>query len=282
MDVATSLKLGLPPLVAGLVLGWAGWVGGGQLQAPPLDYSPQLLVRPSDAGVVTTRGASPKADPSQPGRYSFETGDFSLELRPEGWPVSKVEVEEPRGMTTVRATIPRATLAIIVKGDKDAEARLTALPNKEKLKVAQGQTRLDPGAHELMVEADGYLPKRLSVNLAPAERKEVTLAMEALPSLPGFPDMGSLPSSGPRPALPSDLLPRLPSNLPSGSPVPSPPPYRPPAETYAPRPAYRPPAPRPAAPAVSHPVPVPRFTPIAPPPQLPANDPVPMFTPIRH
>lgn len=284
MTLATRLKQGLPPLVAGLVLGAAGWMGGANLQPPAMDFAPQLVVRPSGADLVTTRGASPTADPARKGRYSFEAGDFSLEIRQKDWPPSKVEIEEPRGMTTVRAAIPRATLSIAIKGDNDAEARLTSLPGKEKLKTAQGQARLEPGAHELLVEADGYIPKRLSVELKPAERKIVVVALDKLPTFPSFPSGLEMPPnlpSGVSPSVPSGTPQNLPSYRPPG--LPSAPAYRPPAPTYrppAPRPTYRPPAPRPsAAPA---PNPVPRFTPIAPPAQPPASDPVPMFTPIRH
>jgi hypothetical protein len=244
------------PLSAGVLLAASGWYGAGGLQDRTPVFQPQLMVRPAGAEVVTRRGKPPDADPLIAGRFVFDQGDLALELRQPNWAPASIEIDQPRGMTTLRAPWPRATLSVSVKGDAEASVSLLELPKKTRLKTAQGQARLEPGRHELLVQADGYLPRRLSVNLKPGERKELAIEMEAL-VFPGlaFP---SLPPAGVRP-YPGTSLPYPPTYRPP----PSPPPYQAP-------PVYDPPAP------------VPRFTPIPAPPEPTNVDPVPMFTPIGN
>lgn len=256
---ASNILRSLPPLVAGLLLGAAGWMGAVYSGPETLDYRPQLVVRPARAEVVTTQGQAPLADDNLPGRFLFDQAGFVLEVRPKGWPASKTKIDEPRGMTTVRPPVPRASLAVSVKDDKSAKAKLVELPKKSKLKMTQGKVSLDAGRHELLVQADGYLPKRLSVNLKPGENRVVAMDLEAIP---GFPPMG-LPPGLSIPALPSTRPPSV------GA-----------ASSYVP-PAYVPP-PRYQAPAYYPPAPVPRFTPVPPPPKPAGSDPVPMFTPIGN
>ena len=269
-----KLLRSLPPLAAGLLLGAAGWLAGGHGETQALDFQPQLVVRPASAEVVASHGPAPTPDSGLAGRFSFQEAGFEIELRQKGWPTTRADVEEPRGMTTVRAKLPNSSLAVSVKGDKESEATLTELPKKTKLPLKQGRVNLEPGRHELLVQADGYLPKRLSITLKPGERKEVAVDLEAIPGFPGSPGAAGLPS------LPPQAPPRQPSTAATGSRPPAytpPPAYAPPA--YAP-PVYRPPAYRP--PTSRPPSPVPRFTPVAPPPQPAAPDPVPMFTPIGN
>jgi hypothetical protein len=233
------------------------------------------VVRPAGAEVVASDGPTPQADPWLPGRFWFEEGGFTIELRPKRWPASASKVEEPRGMTTVRAALPSSSLAVTVKGDKEGKPQLMELPKKTKLALIKGRATLEPGRHELLVQADGYLPKRLSLNLKPGERKELAVELDPIPGLPaGFP--GSLGAG----ALPSTPPHGPPASLPQGPPAGASAGFRPPAYTpppaYVPRyqpPRYQPPAYQPSAP-------VPRFTPIPAAPQPIEPAPVPMFTPI--
>jgi hypothetical protein len=256
----SNLLRSLPPLVAGLLLGAAGWFGGAYQRPETVEFRPQLVVRPANAEIITRQGKAPVADDNLAGRFLFDEAGFDLEIRPKGWPSSKSEVDEARGMTTVRSAVPLATLAVTVKDDESAKAKLVELPKKTKLKSTQGKVRLDPGRHELLVQADGYLPKRLSVNLKAGEARVVAMDLEAIP---GFPTTG-LPAGLTLPPIPGAGIP--PTARPPSSYVPA----------YVPPPRYQTP------PTYDPPAPVPRFTPIAPPPQPAGPDPVPLFTPIGN
>jgi hypothetical protein len=260
-STASNLLRSLPPMVAGLLLGLAGWFGAAYQSPETGDFRPQLVVRPASAQIITRQGKAPVADDNLAGRFLFDEAGFDLEIRPKGWPSSQSKIDEPRGMTTVRSTMPLATLAVTVKDDKSAKAKLVELPKKTKLKAMQGKVTLDPGRHELLVQADGYLPKRLSVNLKPGEARVVAMDLEAIPGFPptGFPAGLSIP---PNPGAGISPNARPPAS------------YVPPA--YVPPPRYQ------APPTYDPPAPVPRFTPIAPPPQPAGPDPVPMFTPIGN
>lgn len=255
----------LHPILGGCVLAIAGWSGGSYLNSYQPQYRPQFVVRPVGAEVVTVEGAALVAENLRLGRFSIDEAGATLEIRQPGAPPTRLQVKEPRGMTTFFAPPPRATLAVAVRDDKDAEITLLVLPEKTELPTAQGQARLEPGRHELMVQAEGYLPQRLRVDLKPGERQEQQLALRKLPSVPTV----------------SRPMPSLPSAPPASSALP-PRPAAPPQPSYsAPRPRYTPP---PAAPPVSRPapVPLPRFTPVAPPPEPMRPAPVPMFTPIGN
>jgi hypothetical protein len=275
----------LPLLAAGLLLGVAGWVGGGLAMAPPAEFEPQLVVRPASLQLVSQSGPAPIADNSLPGRFVLDKAGVAVELKAAGWPSSHYRIEELRGMTTVRARAPKASLAMAVKGDKKAAVKLLELPAKNKLASAKGRAELEPGHHELLVQADGYLPKRLSLTVKPGERREMTVQLQPVPGLPaGLSGLGggALPSLPGRPpgagARPRAAAGGYPSARPPSAPA-----YRPPASPpprYQPRPRYLPP-PRQSPPRPRPPAPVPRFTPIAPVAKPAAPHPVPMFTPIH-
>lgn len=251
----------LYPALAGAILFWSGWSSSAYLSvSAEVNFQPQLVIRPVGAELVTLRGQAPRADGLASGRFTLTSGNVALELRQSGVPPVSIELEEPPGMTTVRAPLPRATLAVSVQGDEQAEVTVLSLPEKTELPTAQGQIRLDPGPHELLVQAKGYLPKRLTVELKAGERKDAVVALEALPNLGPFP----------APSFPS-----APQTRPPSSPPPT---WEPPPSIYLPPSNPRPaPSARPSAP-----VPVPRFTPVAPPPQPEHPAPVPMFTPIGN
>lgn len=263
---ARAFRHGLPPLAAGLLLAASGWLGAGYRNGPTLEFEPQLVVRPSTARLVTVEGPAPTPDPTVPGRFALSQAGSSVELRQPGWPSVGADLNELRAVTTLRAPFPKATLSVSVKDDKQASVELLALPKKSEVRLTDGKARLEPGRHELLVQAEGYLPQRLTVDLKPGEAKAVAIELEALPRLPTLPAYPgqAFPSGGP--GVPP----------PAARPVVPSPAYRPPA------PAYRPPAPayRPPVPAYRPPVPAPRFTPVAPPPKPPAAAPVPMFTPV--
>lgn len=253
----------LPPLAAGLLLATAGWSGASLGVAPSFEYQPQLVVRPADTTWKASGDLLPQADPKMAGRFSYTRAGFQLELRPSGWTAAKVDVNEPRGMTTARATPSRAAVAISVKGDQKAQATVLELPKKTKLKPQKGAVRLEPGRHELLVQADGYIPKRLSLNLEPGERREVAMDLEAIPGLPTL---------GPAPGLPGLPAGGLPGSAMLGGPSAPPQTYRHP-DAYIARPSYQQPA---------YQAPVVRFTPVAPASQPAPSEPVPMFTPIGN
>ena len=248
----------LPPLLAGLLLAGAGWSGATSSQAQAGDFQSQLVVRPVSAKLASS-GESPKADGHLAGRFSFQQAGFRLELEPKGWPNSKAEIAEARGMTTFRAQPPRSWLTVSIKGDRDAKAKLLELPKKTKLALEKSAASLEPGRHELLVQADGYVPKRLSVNLKPGERREVAVGLEAIPGLP--------PSIAIPGALPAGGLPSLPAGFATSGVD------RPPTAYVAPLPVHRAPA---------YQAPVVRFTPVAPATQPVPAAPVPMFTPIGN
>lgn len=246
----TFLRHSLPPLVAGLLLFAAGWSAnaGTATPTPPS----QLVLSPLPVEVNFLKGSSPLP---RSGRWTL-TAPVSLELHREGWPGKTVRVEARDGVTALRLPAPRATLSVSVTDDEQAEVEFLTLPKKTKVVSSQGQARLEAGPHELLVNARGYLPKRLSVELKPGELKKVTVTLDPLP---GFPYGFSLPSeSASHPAPPLGAFPS------SGS-------------AWTPPPAAAPPAWTP--PATS---PLPRFTPIPPPPRVGTPNPQPMFTPIGN
>lgn len=247
------------------MLAGAGWSGAAFSQAQAADFQPQLVVRPVNARLVSS-GESPKADGHLAGRFSFQQAGLRIELQPKGWPVSEAEIAEARGMTTLRVQPPRSRLTVSIKGDRDAKAKLLELPKKTKVPLEKSVASLEPGRRELLVQADGYVPKRLSVNLKPGERRDVAVELEAIPGLPtSFAIPGALPAG--MPSLPAGGLPSLPPGF-ATSGV-----NRPPAAYTAPPSGYRPPA---------HQAPVVRFTPVAPAAQPVPAAPVPMFTPIGN
>lgn len=265
--MASALARSIPPTLAGVALAIAGWCGAGFDPTGALEFQPQLVVRPAGAPLRVLQGDSPEAVADLSGRFAFEKAGFTLEIKPEGWPATKVEVDEPRGMTTVRGPAPRSTLAVKIKGDDEVQPRILELPKKTKLSLDKGSARLDPGRHELLIQADGYIPKRLSLTLKPGEKRQVAMQLDALPGLPALTLPNGLPASVPRPPagaeLPGVARPGGHSSQPS---------YRAPAPRDS-RPAYQPPV---------HQAPVVRFTPVAPAPQPVPSEPVPMFTPVGN
>ena len=181
-----------------------------------MEYQPLLVVRPASASVTVEQGPDLVPVRDFPGVFSVSKKSTRLSLQEPKWPDVVFDVTEPRGMTTVRAAPPRATLSLSLA--KNAKQKLTVreLPSKTRLTVIQNQVRLPPGPHELLVESAGYLPKRLSVDLAPNERRELTLALVALPT---FANPGTYNGSGGLPTSPR-LVPRyqrsavLPTSLP--------------------------------------------------------------------
>ena len=250
-------KVGLFPLLAGLLLFWVGWSANSP--TPVLTPPSLLAVGPGEPELVSLKGIAPTPVPQVPGRWQVST-ESSVELRRQGWPSKQVRIPREPGVTALRLPAPRATLSVAVKGDDSAEVSMVSLPKKSEIPTAQGQTRLEAGPHELLVSAEGYLPQRLSVNLIPGEVKKVTLDLKAVPGFPfGLPN------------LPSSVeVPVPPSVPPSVSGIRTAPPVR---QTWEPptRPVVRQPPPV---------QPVPRFTPVAPPPRVGTPDPVPLFTPI--
>lgn len=244
------LRPGLPPLVAGLLLFAAGWSANARKATP--EPPSQLVLSPLPVEVTLLKGSSPL---KRSERWSL-TAPVSLELHREGWPSKTVRIEGKGGVTALRLPVPRATLSVSVADDEQAEVEFLALPKKTKVVSSQGQARLEAGPHELLVSAQGYLPKRLSVELKPGELKKVSVALAPIPGLPyGFSPPSEVSSF---PGPPSEELPL------SGA-------------GWTPPPATAPPAWTP--PATS---PLPRFTPVPPVPRVGTPNPQPMFTPIGN
>ncbi len=245
-------------MMGAIILAIAGWYSYDPSARRVYEYQPILVVRPTSATVSVEQGPNLAPVGDFPGVFSVSDKSTRLSLQEPNWPDTVVDVTEPRGMTTLRATPPRATLSLSIVNDSSHKLTVHELPKKTKLTVLQNQVRLQPGPHELLVESIGYLPKRLSVDLSPNERRDLTLELVALPTLPK-----------PGPYFDPSLLPRI--SAPRYQIPPTlPPTYRPPAPSYPPS-RVAPPIRRP----------VPRFTPIAPTAQPRPDDPVPRFTPIR-
>ncbi len=244
------LQHSLPPLVAGLLLFAAGWTTNAKAATP--EPPSQLVLSPWPVEVTLLKGSSPLPRSE---RWTL-TAPVSLELHREGWPSKAVRIEGKEGVTALRLPAPRATLSVSVIDDDQVEVEFLALPKKTKVVSSQGQARLEAGPHELLVSAQGYLPKRLSVELNPGELKKVAVALDPIPGLPhGFSPPSEISSY---PSTPSGALPS------SGA-------------RWVPPPATAPPAWTP--PPVS---PLPRFTPVPPAPRVGTPNPQPMFTPIGN
>ena len=249
-----SLWHSLPPLVAGLLLFATGWSVNTSVESARVPSQVVFSPLPLQSRVI--RGSSKEAD-SQ--RWDLEAA-VSFELSRPNWPSKAVRVEPEPGVTAIRLSPPRGTLSVSVSQDAEAEVEFLRLPKKDKVASSQGQARLEPGPHELLVSATGYLPKRLSVDIRPGEVKKMAVTLERIPGLPAGFELGTFPT-----------IPNVPSAPPAG--------WTPPARTWTPPPVWSPPPPaRPTRPVV----PVPRFTPVAPIPNAGTANPQPMFTPIGN
>lgn len=224
-------------LLAGGCMFWAGW-------STPVSNErsrPQarVVVRPNQASVSPT-DILEKAVAA--GSYSLlEDGQLAVEAN--GWSNKALKASELSVVNALRGEPAPGQLALkpVPKGLEVLE-----LPDKTILELQDGVVSLAPGPHELLLNAKGYLPKRLSLEIKPGETRDFQLSMDKIP----------------RPTLP--IAP--PAAVPVRPHFPPPPVSRP---LPPPRPRPRP-APRPA----------PRFTPVPPTAQPQPPAPVPMFTPV--
>lgn len=200
----------------------------------------RVVVRPVEAQV--TPADQVEAD-EEPGSYSVEEQN-AISVRAPGWSEQDLAADELSIVNALRG-VPEPGLITLKR--VPAKLEILELPDKTELPFKDGVLSLAPGSHELLLKADGYLPKRLSLAINPGEKRDHEVKLEEIP----------------RPALPP---------TPPVKPQPRPYPVSPPPVSRPwPQPVQRP---RPA------PQPMPRFTPVAPPPQPRPAEPVPMFTPV--
>jgi len=72
---------------------------------------------------------------------------------------------------TVKTPGPRPHLFITIDGESTADA------------IVDADRRIDPGAHTISVGADGYLPRRVQLNIHDGETKPVEVELEPAPAL---------------------------------------------------------------------------------------------------
>lgn len=226
-------------VLAGLGSFLAGWFLVEKEPQPGLPDSQLLLVRPVDA-LVSAAGARKT---ERRGEWSLPLSTRSAEVSKKGWPTEDSDWPSQVSVRTARLQPPNARLKVST-GNKDT-VRLKSLPSKEPVKIENGYYRLAPGHHELLAEADGYIPDRLSLDLKPGQTSELTLDLKAIP-VPQIPQRPSAPPQAPT----------------TGG-------WRPPQHTSSQPPTWVPPA-----------RPVPRFTPVPARPQPPVELPEPVFTPV--
>lgn len=199
--------------LAGLVLFLVGWFCFDKAPLPVMPDKPVIVARPVQ-GELSSAGSE-------------------WTLRRKFWESDK-GVVKPRDLLLVLRCKPPEAKFDPRTVDK-TPIKLTNLASQESLKRNGKFFRLPAGPYEMLAEAEGHVPQKLSIELSPGELKTLEVALKEIPKPP----------------------------TPPTRPVYSAPPRRP---LYRPRPAPRPrPRPRPRFTPVAKPRPVrpvPLFTPL--------------------
>jgi hypothetical protein len=99
----------------------------------------------------------------------------------ERWPVQDAELEGFKTeLVAIEASIPRLTLTARADAPAGMKVRVDAVA----VALPANELELDPGEHEVLVEAEGQALVRTPVTLAAGERKTLALPTEGAKSTP--------------------------------------------------------------------------------------------------
>ena len=228
------------------ILAWSSW-SPSPVRTDPAD-SLQLVVRPVNA--LVEEGGIALSPSSSQGLFSLSSEGSKVTVEREAWGRQSLDLRASSNLSTVRLKPPLAKLQARTSNGK--MVRLQTLPGKEAQEPKDGYIRLEPGRYRFLAQAEGHIPRDLSLELAAGEVRKLTVDLKEIPQAP-------------KPATPVPVAPPPRATFP----VQVPRSYQPPPPLPRARPQPRP-----------EPRPLPRFTPVAPRPQPVQAEPAPLFTPL--
>lgn len=106
-------------------------------------------------------------------------------------------IAQERASRVLEQALPRIARLVLDIQPKGVQARVTVDGSAVPAALIGAERPTDPGEHEIVATADGYLPVRTRVTLAEGGRQELTLTLTPDPAAPRAPGASDPPSTGP-------------------------------------------------------------------------------------